>query len=150
MHVKVAPVPSSSALAWIEFARRALTEVLAEPERAGVITPEVEAQMSGLLDSWEAAAQQGPMLSLDFEIPHDEAEYLVHAFLRLADRWTAAADERGFDISPPESDDFYAALVDAVIVAMQQAEDVSGSEYGETLQTIWPRIERLEKPPDTP
>lgn len=150
VHVKVAPVPSSSALVWVEFARGALAEALADPERAGMITPEVEVQMTTLLDSWEEAARHGPTLCLAFDIPHDEAEFLVHAFLRLADQWTVAADRRGFDISPPEGDDFYAALVDAVIAAMQQAEDVSGTEYGETLRTIWPRVDRLEKPGEEP
>jgi len=148
VHVKVAPVPSSSALVWIEFARGALADALEDPERAGVLTPEVEAQMTDLLDSWEAGARQSPTLLLEFDIPRDEAEFLVHAFLRLADRWTIAADRRGFDISPQEGDEFYAALVDAVIAAMEQAEDISGTEYGETLRTIWPRVERLEKPPD--
>ena len=148
MHVKVAPVPSSSALIWIEFARGALTEVLADPERAGGITPEVEVQMTDLLDSWEASAREGPTLLLTFDIPRDDAEFLVHAFLRLADRWTNEADQRGFDVSPQEGDDFYGALVDAVIAALEKAEDVSGTEFGETLRTIWPRIERLEKPPE--
>ncbi|HNG24147.1 MAG TPA: hypothetical protein PLC03_09300, partial [Microthrixaceae bacterium] len=58
--------------------------------------------------------------------------------------------ERGFDISPSEGDEFYNALVEAVIVALEHAEDDSGVEFGEALRSSWPRFDRLDPPPDEP
>lgn len=140
-------MPSSSALAWIGFARSAIDAAVAGGDDQQTLTPEVEAQMRGLLDSWEADALEGPVLSLSFEIPLEEAEFLVHAFLRLSAHWTTAADRRGFDVSPPEGDEFYGALVDAVIAAMEVSEEQSGMEFGTTLRTIWPRFDRLDGQP---
>lgn len=144
VRVIVAPVPSSSALVWIEFARGAIHDAVAAGGEPPLIDRDLAARLTGILDLWEASAQEGPTLALSFEIPHDEVEFLAHAFLRISDRWTADADERGFDISPREGDEFYTALVDAVIVGLEHADDVSGAEFGTALRTIWPRVERLE------
>lgn len=148
MRVALSPVSSWSAEVWIGFARSALALAVSDLEPDPLIDRAMEVRLAELLDSWEVEARRGPRLSLSFEIPDDEAEFLVHAFLRLADRWTVVADRRGFDVSPPEGDEFYSALVEGVIAAMEHAEDASGVEFGTALRTIWPRVERLGDPPD--
>lgn len=130
---------------WIEFARGALTAAVGA-HGAPTIDPPVAARLSRILADWESEATRGPELSLTFEIPDEEAEFLAHAFLLVAEQWTAMADERGFDVSPPEGDEFYAALVDGVIAAMEHADDVSAVEFGEALRNVWPRVDRLEPP----
>lgn len=148
VHVTVSPVPSSSALAWIEFARGALEDAVAERDGPPLIDRDLARRLGGLLDSWEVTARLGPVLALSFEVPPDDVEFLAHAFQRISDRWTTAADRRGFDVAPSEGDEFYVALVEAVITGMENAGDVSGVEFGAALRSTWPRVDRLERPPD--
>jgi hypothetical protein len=141
VHVTVSPVPSSSALTWIEFAQAALVDELdSDPP---LIDDDLATVLRELLASWAAEAHKGPTLALAFDVPAEEGEFLVHAFLRISDRWTTDADQRGFDVSPQEGDEFYGALVEAVITALELAGDASGVEFGASLRSIWPRIERL-------
>ncbi|HMR96593.1 MAG TPA: hypothetical protein PKE05_13730 [Microthrixaceae bacterium] len=139
-------MPSSSAIAWIEFALAAVDAAAAESDDPALIDPEVAARLHELLEGWAQQARQTDVLALSFEVPPDDTEFLAHAFLRISDRWTSAADERGFDISPSEGDEFYNALVEAVIVGLEHAEDVSGVEFGEALRSTWPRFDRLDPP----
>lgn len=150
MHVTVSPVPSASALAWIAFAHDAVDAAAADSDDPALIDPEVAARLHRLLEGWAQQARQADVLALSFEVPPDDTEFLAHAFLRISDRWTSAADERGFDVSPSEGDEFYNALVEAVIVALEHAEDDSGVEFGEALRSNWPRFDRLDPPPDEP
>jgi len=146
VRVVVAPVASSSALVWIEFARAAIGNALDESDGPALIDAELAGRLDGILDGWEASALEATTLALSFDVPPEEVEFLAHAFLRISDRWTVDADRRGFDISPREGDEFYTALVDAVITAMEHAEDDSGAEFGAALRNVWPRVERLDPP----
>lgn len=146
VHVSVAPVASASALVWIGYARGALDDAVAAAEVPPVVDPDLETHLRGLLDSWEVSALEGPTLCLSFDFPSDMAQALIHAFLRVADRLTIAADQRGFDVSPPEGDEFYTSLVEAVITALERAEDPSSVEFGTALRSAWPRTDRVERP----
>lgn len=146
----MSPVPSSSALAWIDFAHAAIDGAAGESGGAALIDPAVATRLHELLEGWAESARNGPVLALSFDIPPDESEFLAHAFLRISDRWTSAADERGYDISPREGDEFYSALVAAVIAALEHSDDMSGLEFGEALRSAWPRVDRLEPPPEEP
>lgn len=141
-------MPSSSALAWIEFAHAALDDAVVASDGPVLIDDDLAGWLHDLLRTWEERARQGPEVALSFEIPSEDVEFVAHAFLRISDKWTSAADERGFDVAPRAGDEFYAALVDAVIAAMEHADDVSGVEFGEALRTTWPRMDRLDQPPD--
>jgi hypothetical protein len=140
--VEIGPVPSTSVTAWVGYARKALDEVIGEPGSDGVWIPDdTVATFTGYLDQWEAAATGVDELHWASDIPADEAEYLSHAFFRIVSNLANRADERGWSMAPPESEEFYRALVGAFLTALD--EEGSGSaEFSEHLRSFWPGLEK--------
>lgn len=142
VQVQLCEVPSESALAWTCYARRAVREAVADPE--GVqLSRGILSMIGRFLDDWEARALKGPTLRLSVEMHTEELESLTHAFFLLSQYATAEADRRGYDISPPEGDEFYAALSDAVIATLEFSGESSATEFAGVLRDTWPRTERL-------
>jgi hypothetical protein len=138
---RLCEVSSSSALAWISFAREMLEEVASDPQIS--IPGETLAVVNGHLDDWETQATLGPKLSLQVEVPADELEHLGHVFLQVSRYSVEKADRRGFDVSPPESDEFFAALSEAMIAALEYSGEESTAEFATGLRNDWPRTDRL-------
>ena len=133
------PVASASALAWVGYARKALHEAVDEPEKRVELPADVLPILERFLDDWEAQAKAAPSMTLSFDISDDQAEYLSHAFFRVADFLSQRARARGFDDAPQEGEEFYNALVESVIVGLEHGEDESTTEFGDYLRTFWPR-----------
>jgi hypothetical protein len=142
LHLRVCEVPSASALAFMDYARGALREAVEGPD-AIAIAPGVDRMIEDFIDEWEDQARQGPTLSLSIEISAEQLEFLSHAFLQISEWATTRADERGFDVSPPEGDEFYAALSDATIAALEFSGNDSSTEFASVLRQNWPRVDRL-------
>jgi hypothetical protein len=140
MRVEIGPVTASSVTAWVGYARKALDEVVGEPGSDGVWIPDdTVATFTSYLDKWERAAAGVDEVHWAAEIPADEAEYLSHAFFRIASNLAARAEERGYTMAPPESDEFYKALVTAFLSALD-AEGQSSQEFSEHLRSFWPGL----------
>lgn len=140
---RLGEVSSSSALAWIGYARVALRDAVTAPD--GVhLSDDVVAALERLLDDWAAQAREGPSLLLSLEMPAEELEFLSHAFLLVSSYLADRADERGYDISPPEGHAFYEALSDAVIAALEFSGEQSSTEFAQVLRGSWPRTDRLD------
>jgi len=77
------------------------------------------------------------------EMPAEELEHLGHVFLQVSQYAVDKADRRGFDVSPPESDEFFAALSEAVIAALEFSGEDSATEFATGLRSDWPRTDRL-------
>ena len=142
MLVEIGPVTATSVTSWVGYARKALDEVLGEPGSDGVWIPDdTVATFTSYLDIWEAEATRGDSFHWTSDIPADEAEYLSHAFFRIASNLAARADERGYTMAPPESQEFYRALVTSFLAALD--EEGSGSaEFSEHLRSFWPGLEK--------
>lgn len=138
---RLCEVRSSSALAWISFAREMLSEVAGDPQIS--IPAETLVVVHGHLDEWERQAYLSPNLSLQVEIPADELEHLGHVFMQVSRYSIDKADRRGFDVSPPESDEFFAALSEALIAALEYSGEESAAEFATGLRNDWPRTDRL-------
>lgn len=138
---RLCEVPSSSALAWISHARAVLREVASDPEMS--LPADTLAVLEGHLDEWEMQANFGPKLSLQIDLPSEELEHLSHVFVQVAQYSVDQADRRGFDVSPPESDEFFAALSEAVIAALEYSGEASAAEFAVGLRNDWPRTDRL-------
>lgn len=138
---KLCEVDSGSALAWIGFARAVLLEV----ESTGI--PEVPAEtmdvVRDLLEEWAKWAATDEVFSLQMEMPADQFEFLAHLLLQLSAHATDAADRRGYDVSPPEADEFFAALSEAFICALENSGEDSTVEFATGLRSVWPRTDRL-------
>jgi len=139
VHVQMSPVPSASATAWCGYARKALHEAVEDPQNGVDLPPDVIPVLERFIDSWETQAAKEPTLSLSFDISTAEAEYLSHAFFRVATYLSERAQARGFDDAPEEGQDFYNALVEAVIDALERGEDDATAEFADYLRSFWPR-----------
>lgn len=141
INIRVCEVPSASVLAFVSFARWSLREAASEGEVE--LSPSVVEMIGRYLDEWEEQAGAGEAVAVSSELEVAELEYLSHAFLQVSTWATERADERGYDVSPPEADEFYAALSDAVIAALEFAGESSATEFATVLRNNWPRVERL-------
>jgi hypothetical protein len=140
MRVQIGPVSSRSVSAWVGYARTALDEVVTEPGGEGVWLPDDTVEtFRKYLGSWEDEADIGDEFCWTADIPADEAEYLSHAFFRVASHLATKAGERGFALAPPESEAFYRALVDSFLDALD-AEGDSSQEFAEHLRSFWPGL----------
>jgi hypothetical protein len=140
--VEIGPVTASSVTAWVGYARKALDEVVGEPGSEGVWIPDdTVATFCTYLDTWEAEAARGDSFHWSSDIPADEAEYLSHAFFRIASNLANRAEERGYTMAPPEGEEFYRALVTSFLAALQ-AEGAGSAEFSEHLRSFWPGLER--------
>ena len=145
VYLRVCEVPSASVLAFVAFARESLAEATAADD--GVeLSPSVMEMMRRYLDEWEKQARDGALVAVSSELDLAELEFLSHAFLQVSTWSTERADERGYDVSPAEADEFYAALSDAVIATLEFAGDDSATEFATVLRNHWPRVDRLHPP----
>ncbi|MFV0318205.1 MAG: hypothetical protein ACK5O2_14745 [Microthrixaceae bacterium] len=138
---RLCDVSSASARTWIAYATSVLLEVRDDPHLA--VDSDALDMLQAHLDQWDVLARVGDSLTVHAEIPSDELEYLGHLFCRLSNHMTKQADERGYDVSPPGGDEFFAALSEAVIVALEQSGEQSSTEFAGGLRSQWPRTDRL-------
>jgi hypothetical protein len=141
VRVQIGPVAATSVTAWVGYARKALDEVVSEPGGDGVWLPDdTVATFQHYVDEWERAATGVDEFRWEAEIPADEAEYLSHAFFRVASNLAARAEERGYTMAPPESEEFYRSLVRSFLEALD-AEGHGSQEFAEHLRSFWPGLE---------
>ena len=137
MQVVVASVPSSSALAWLDHARKVVS--LIGDERFPVRLPaDVLEAFGGYLDEWLWAADAGPVFNWTGEVDPEVACHLVHHWHGLA-QWVAEARAGIATLRrPAEGDIFYAALVSSVTDAL--ALDACTHAFGEAIRGAWPDL----------
>lgn len=137
VQVVVAAVPSSSALAWLDHARKVLSVVSDEgfPVR---VPDDVLLAFGSYLDEWLWAADAGPVFNWSGEIDAEVACHLVHHWHGLA-RWVAEAGQGVAQLRrPPQGDAFYTALVASVTDAL--ALDECTHAFGEAIRSSWPGL----------
>jgi hypothetical protein len=141
VRVQIGPVSATSVTAWVDFARTSLEEVVGQPGAEGVWLPdETVATFVHYLDEWEKAATGVDEMRWAAEVPAEEAEYLLHAFFRIASNLANRAEDRGYTLAPPGSEDFYRALVTSFLAALD-AEGHGSQEFSEHLRSFWPGLE---------
>ena len=140
MVVRVGPVPSASALAWVVYARRVLAGAVPDADDLPALDDAVVTELSHLLDEWEVAARRSDELVWVAEIAPERVEFLVHTFPRMAEALAKAAERRGGPVAPEEGAAFYRSLVGGVLESLA-GEDASTSELAEMLGQAWPGIE---------
>lgn len=131
----IGPVSAASAIAWLDYADGVLDELRTMAPGECFTTPDVVEAFRAYLTSWRTAAV-GPELLWERDIPAEQVEYDVHAFQRVAEVLAARAAERG-RASPPEGDDFYLALLQGVLSALE-AEGPSSASFAKHLAEFWP------------
>jgi hypothetical protein len=133
--VVIGPVSAASANAWLDYADGVLDELGAMAPGECFASPQVITVFRAYVTSWRMAAT-GPELLWERDIPAEQVEYDVHAFQRVAEVLTARAEERG-KAAPPEGEDFYVALLQGVLGALE-AEGPSSAAFAKHLSEFWP------------
>jgi hypothetical protein len=134
MRVVIGPVDGASATAWLGYARRVVDELDEMAPGECFTTPEVLGAFRGYLDSWEAAA--GDEFVWEQDIPTEQVEYNMHAFQRVTGVLAERAEREGRQ-APPEGDDFYLALLQGVLTALE-AEGAASAAFAKHLAEFWP------------
>jgi hypothetical protein len=138
--VVVGPVPWDCALAYIDFARGMLDELVT---RHGMDTPSVAPDMAAeferTLDRWEEIARAGPVFSWFDERDVEEIEYQFVAFVRLVlegdpiGRTSERVDDDQIELRRP----FRVALVNGILTALEREGGGSAALAAE-LRADWP------------
>jgi hypothetical protein len=142
VRVQIGPVASTSVTSWVGYARKTLDTVVSDPGGDGVWLPDdTIATFTAYLDRWDEEARTTDPFRWTADVPPDEAEFLSHAFFRIVTHLAAEAEERGYTMAPPESDEFYRALVESFLAALD-AEGPASQEFSEHLRAFWPGLEQ--------
>lgn len=112
-------MPSDSALMWLAFARTILAQVITRPDLYGTdITPDELAAFEAYLDEWELVANRDTTFHWTTDADPHKVRRLADTWLRLADGMGRAAEERGYELQPPEGKPFTEALALGVMRAL--------------------------------
>jgi hypothetical protein len=139
MRVQVGPVPSGSVLIWVAYARTVLAQSLAHPGAHPPMPSEAIDAFESFLDEWDDVAGQGTEFVWIADVDPERVEYLAHVWFQVAARLASEAEVRGFPLSPPEGEEFYQALVSAILDALAY-EGRSLFEFSEQLREQWPGL----------
>ncbi len=125
---------------WIAYARTVLAQSMTGTQiGARALPAEVIEAFELLLAAWEAAADRDLTFVWEAEIEPEQVVYLLHAFFDLATGLAAAAEKRGFPVSPPEGDEFYRALVVSLLDALER-EGGPNRDFAVDLRSRWPGL----------
>lgn len=139
MRVEFGPVPSSSAIAWIDYAETVLRSGGPEPYSDTDAPTDAVSAFLTYLGEWRRAAEASEAFTWSIELPEEVAEYQVLAFYRIVRRLAEAAETRGQRLAPPEGQEFYLMLVDRLLDALA-SEGAGASEFAEHLRSFWPGL----------
>lgn len=141
MEVRVGPVSAASAVAWVRYARGVL-DTPGDGEVPSVDPATVDA-FRDYLNLWERHAAAGDPFVWEGEVNPERLEYLAHSFARIVEHLATVAGTVGAIGAPPEGDEFYQALVLAIINTL----DLYGSDatqgFSEQLRDRWPGLRRV-------
>ena len=140
MRVQIGPVSSGGASMWVAYARTVLAQAIAHPgQRAAGIPPAALQNFEAFLDEWDTIASRDMEFCWSTEIEAERVEYLAHTWFGIAAELSNEAEKRGFPMSPPEGEEFYQALVTAILTALEH-EGRSTTEFAEQLRDEWPGL----------
>jgi DNA-binding NarL/FixJ family response regulator len=124
MEVRLGPVDSKAALAWVHNTKKILRAVRQHPEALDEAIPdEVFVAFARFLDTWQDVAATNTTFSWVARASAAEVNHLVHSWAvidRLTDDGLHAL---GCDWSPPEGAPFFAALSGGVLTALEAHAD---------------------------
>lgn len=139
VRVVVGPVDIASASAWLSYAREVVDDLAFAESDECYAGPEVLAVFRHYIESWEAEAAQGEKFLWEQEIPVEVLEYHVHAFKKVVEVLAAREARSGISHAPEESDVFYKALIQGIVVALA-AEGPASAEFAVQLEETWPGL----------
>lgn len=132
----IGPVPSASAIAYIDLARERIAELHDDAELASVLTPFVLEMFGGYLDEWEAAARGGDPMRWETDVDPDVVEHVFHAFFLCVQHVNQVHDDMPEDEVALRTP-FRVALTNGVLAALEE-EGKSAADLARVLRESWP------------
>jgi len=124
VEVRLGPVPSAAARAWVTNTRQILGALQQNPDViGGPITEPVMAMFGRFLDAWETVAQDTDVFFWTGRADPQEVQKVVEEWARIDSMDDVALTALGCDWAPPEGQVFFAALAAAVVDALADHED---------------------------
>lgn len=140
MRVQVGPVTSGGVTLWVAYARTVVAQALSHSDPLiGAIPSEAIEGFESFLGIWDELADKDTEFLWIADLDPEQIEFLAHAWFGMATALANRAEKRGFPISPPEGDEFYQALVRALLDGLAQ-EGRSLAEFSEQLRDAWPGL----------
>jgi CheY-like chemotaxis protein len=136
IRVRIGPVPSAAALAWVTNSAAILDAFVAHPEMLDVPIVEADAaRFRQLLDLWRQFASTRESFCWIGTAAREEVERLVRVWAAL----DSVSDEQiaalGCAWSPPEARPFYEALTRGVVAALERHHETQ--DLARTLSQKW-------------
>ena len=140
VQVRLGPIPSEHVNAWVTYANHVLDTVATDAGGSGVWLPaDAVAGFEAYLAAWSAVADESDTFVWEGDVPQEEAEYLFHAFFRVATHLATQAETQGRQ-APEGSEPFYRTLVSGLLHALDQEGDAT-SEFSQHLRAFWPGLD---------
>jgi hypothetical protein len=138
VRVQVGPVPASSVMMWVAYARTVLAQsITGSPDFPLRLDADVLRLFEQYLDEWEDLAERQAVFRWETEVDPERVEFVMHSFFQVATLLDKLAEQRGYPLAPPAGHAFYESLVAGVVAGME-AEGRSLEEYAAQLRDLWP------------
>lgn len=121
IEVRVGPVSSAAARAWITNSKKIAAAVADHPEVIEV-SSEILDTLRSLLDEWEVLARDPGEFAWVARLDPDDLTRLVEEWATIDDMDDQQLERLGVHWSPPEAKPFFQALTGAVLYALQRHE----------------------------
>lgn len=140
MEIRVGPVSAGSVRLWVAYARTVLGQVLTGTgTRPATLSPDVVEAFETFLDTWDDLAASGEEFVWEADVDTERVEHLAHVWFTVAAGLADQAERRGFPMAPTEGEEFYQALVAALLDGLAH-EGRSLQEFAEQLKDAWPGL----------
>lgn len=134
--LRIGPLSAAGAREWIEYAQKTLGRFAgADDELPFDVPPDVVLAFAAYLSSWEAAAQTEPFI-WSREVKAVEIRHLMTYWLNIAHVLSDEAAQRGATRTPAAGAAFYESLVEALLGALAEEDQI-----GDRLNEAWPRTD---------
>ena len=127
---------------WLDYAQEVLDELESMAPGECFTSPDVMATFRHYVSSWrDSVGSDRDWFLWEQDIPTEQVEYNMHAFQRVAGVLAERAERDGVQ-APPESEDFYLALLQGVLSALE-GESGSSAAFAKHLGEFWPGRESI-------
>jgi len=124
VEIRVGPVPSSAALAWVTNTRRLLDALERDPEVLDDPVPDdVLALFRSFLSQWEQVAAAGPEFRWVARAGADEVLRAVTYWAAVDDMTDEQLARLGVGWAPPEAEPFFHALTGGVLASLRRHDE---------------------------
>ena len=139
MKIELGPLPSASAIAWIDNAWRVLSMMSDRRDVPFGVPPAARIAIESYFQEWLATAALGPEFHWTGEEDPDTVRLLVRYWYSIATLVHTRAEELGLPVAPAEAEPFYRAVVDAVLEALDDEGRKDLADLATELRLRWPK-----------